>query len=141
MNCLPLIRDFNPDDYQALIDLWMLTGMGGEERGDNLDIILATIDSGGKLLVMIDEGGKLIGSSWLSNDQRRMFIHHFSIHPDFQGRGLSKPLLERSMDYCRSVGLQVKLEVHKENKRALNLYKNYGFSDLTDYEVLIMRDI
>ncbi len=135
------IRDFCQGDYDSLVDLWKVTGMGGEERGDDKDVIQATIEAGGRLFVMHEEGVKLIGSSWLSHDQRRMYIHHFAIHPDFQGRGLSKILLDKCLDYCRLVGLQVKLEVHKDNHRALNLYKSYGFSDLDGYDVLIARDI
>ncbi len=134
------IRDFCQDDYNALLGLWNATGLGGEERCDDRIVIQSTIEAGGRLFVMYKED-RLIGSSWLSHDHRRMYIHHFAIHPDFQGRGLSKILLEKSLECCSLLGLQVKLEVHKENHSAINLYKSYGFDDLEGYKVLIMRDI
>ncbi len=34
----------------------------------------------------------------------------------------------------------VKLEVHRSNKRAIELYKKAGFSYLGDYDVYIIRD-
>ena len=135
------IREFRNEDYGSLIQLWEITGMGGSERGDNLEVIKSTIISGGKLYIMINSCGIIIGSSWISKDGRRSYIHHFAIHPNYQGRGLSKDLLEKSLDYCRILGHQVKIEVHSENLKALNLYKSYGFSELNNYGVYIIRDI
>jgi len=135
------IRDFSSDDYDSLLELWKITELGGKERGDDLHIIMQTIDRGGRLLVMAGMDGSVIGSSWLSHDGRRMYIHHFAIHPDYQGNGLSKLLMDRSMDYCREVGLQVKIEVHDTNIKALNLYDDYGFKRLDDYGVYIIRNI
>lgn len=85
--------------------------------------------------------GLIIGSSWLTGDGRRTYLHHFAIHPDYQGRGLSKSLMDSSMAYCREAGLQVKLEVHADNFKAMGLYKSYGFGVLENYRVLINRDI
>lgn len=133
------IRDFLDRDYEALIELWDLTDMGGEERGDNIDVIHSTISAGGKLLVMTNPDGHLIGSSWMSHDTRRVYIHHFAIHPDYQGRGLAKDLLDASLEYCKKVGLQIKLEVHKDNERAIRLYEKAGFMKLEGYGVYINR--
>ena len=141
MNQTPVIREFLQGDYDSLMELWDETDMGGRERGDNLETIRATIDIGGRLFVMEGDWGAIIGSSWLSLDGRRMYLHHFAIHPDYQGKGLSKGLLDKSMEYCRAVGLQVKLEVHKENYKAIRLYEGYGFRDLEGYKVSIIRDI
>jgi ribosomal protein S18 acetylase RimI-like enzyme len=134
------IRHYSPDDYEDLQALWDATGMGGRERGDNGPVIARTLENGGNLLVMIKDGS-LIGSSWMTHDNRRMYIHHFAIHPDYQGRGWSKPLLEESLSFCQSVGFQVKLEVHRDNYRAIKLYKSFGFKELDGYGILIIRDI
>jgi ribosomal protein S18 acetylase RimI-like enzyme len=37
--------------------------------------------------------------------------------------------------------LQVKLEVHSTNYKAINLYKKFGFTHLGEYKVFITRDI
>lgn len=141
MESIYQIREFETEDYSSIIELWKITGMGGSERGDNLDVIRNTKNAKGILYVMINPGGKIIGSSWINQDGRRSYIHHFAIHPDYQGRGLSKKLLETSLDYCRKLGHQIKIEVHSQNQKALNLYKSYGFSELANYGVYIIRDI
>ncbi|MEA1878690.1 MAG: GNAT family N-acetyltransferase [Bacteroidota bacterium] len=134
------VRDFCTKDLPDLEFLWKETGMGEVERGDNLEVIERTIEGGGRLLVLIVDG-KLVGSSWMTQDGRRMYLHHFSILPDFQGLGLSHMLMNTSLAWMREVGLQIKLEVHESNKIARDLYVKYGFHELEGYWVYIIREI
>jgi ribosomal protein S18 acetylase RimI-like enzyme len=135
-----IIRDYKESDYEELAVLWERTGLGGAHRGDNAAIILKTLEAGGKLLILETiPDNKISGSSWLTNDGRRIYLHHFGIAPDFQGKGLAKPLLEASIDFAKKQDLQLKIEVHRQNKVALNLYKKYGFGYLGDYDVYIIR--
>ncbi len=134
------IRDYRPEDYPEIIELWRLTGMGDPKRGDDQEVILRSLDLGGKLFVLIHPSGKLIGTSWLTFDGRRLHLHHFGIHPDFQGRGFSHELARVSVEYAREKKIQVKLEVHQENRKAIGLYLQYGFKYLGDYDVYIIRD-
>ncbi|MEN8121140.1 MAG: GNAT family N-acetyltransferase [Bacteroidota bacterium] len=137
-----IIRDYQPVDYHKLMRLWNVTGLNTPGRGDNEIIIERTISVGGKLLVMLDERkDKIVGSSWLTSDGRRLYLHHFGILPEFQGRGLSKSLLSKSLAYAKEIGQQIKLEVHQNNTIAKNLYKKASFKYLGDYEVYIIRDI
>lgn len=136
------IREFREEDYDEIIGLWEQTDMGNPQRGDSLNTIKKTIEIGGCLLVMQNKAtGKICGTSWLTTDGRRTFLHHFGILPEFQGNGLSKVLMERSLRFVRDKGHQVKLEVHSTNTKAINLYKKYGFVHLGEYDVYIIRDI
>ena len=135
-----IIRDYRESDYPALISLWESTGMGGTYRGDDDAVICKTLQSGGKLLLLVrSSDSRIIGSSWLTNDGRRIYLHHFGISPESQGHGLAKLLLKASVDYARSLKLQLKIEVHRQNTVALNLYKKFGFKYLGDYDVYIIR--
>jgi ribosomal protein S18 acetylase RimI-like enzyme len=135
-----IIRDYRESDYDALINLWESTGLGGAHRGDDAGIIRKTLEAGGKLLILEKESDESIaGSSWLTNDGRRIYLHHFGIRPGLQGQGLAKPLLEASVDFAKKLNLQLKIEVHRQNTVALNLYKKYGFGYLGDYDVYIIR--
>jgi ribosomal protein S18 acetylase RimI-like enzyme len=135
-----VIRDYRESDYEALIDLWESTGLGGAHRGDDAKVIRKTLEAGGKLLILESEpDAKIAGSSWLTNDGRRIYLHHFGIKRELQGKGLAKPLLEASIDFAKQQNLQLKIEVHRQNSIALNLYKKYGFGYLGDYDVYIIR--
>jgi ribosomal protein S18 acetylase RimI-like enzyme len=136
------IREYHESDYPEMIRLWESLGLGSEVRGDNQPVINRTLKSGGRMLLLIETAGnKIVGTSWLTGDGRRTYLHHFGIHTGYQGKGLANMLLEASLKIARELGLQIKLEVHKDNVKALGLYTKYGFTYLGDYQVFIIRDI
>ena len=137
-----IIRDYQPEDYDELISFWYLTDMGNPERGDSRDTINRTLQLGGKLLILESKSSRQIcGSSWMTYDGRRILLHHFGILPECQGKGLSKILLQESLQFIKSKNTQVKLEVHSTNFKAINLYKKFGFKHLGEYNVYIIRDV
>ncbi len=70
-----------------------------------------------------------------------------AVHPQFQGRGLGRILLERGLDYLRSQHAPcVRLTVRPGNLAARRLYQKYGFVKLGEvrdargsWEVMILR--
>ncbi len=137
-----LIRDYQPGDFDSLQSLWEVTGMGGAERGDDAEVIDRCNAMGGKLMVLVDrDSGKLIGSSWMTWDGRRIFLHHFGILPEYQNHGFGKMLARESLEWIRQKGHQVKLEVHEQNKAAIRLYENLGFFEFRDYKIFMIRDV
>ena len=136
-----LIRAYEPADYKGVIHVWEVTGMGGSVRGDNDVVIKESLDMGGEFLVMIDTTtNNLVGTSWMTFDGRRLYLHHFGINPDFQNQGLGQKLASATMNLAKQKNRQIKLEVHRNNKTAIALYKKQGFKYLGDYDVYIIRD-
>jgi [ribosomal protein S18]-alanine N-acetyltransferase len=137
-----IIRKYRKGDFTGISQLWIQTDMGDPKRGDDEKIIEESIRIGGALMVMEEKGnGKICGTSWMTFDGRRIHLHHFGILPEYQGNGLAKPLLIESLKFVKKKGYQVKLEVHKTNLKAINLYKKAGFKYLGDYDVYIVRDL
>jgi ribosomal protein S18 acetylase RimI-like enzyme len=135
------IREYCEEDYTEVANFWEITELGNPARGDTDLTIKRTIEMGGCLLVMYaKKTGRICGTSWLTTDGRRTMLHHFGILPEYQGNGLSKILLERSLQFAKQKNYQVKLEVHSGNVRAINLYKRFGFVHLGEYDVYIIRD-
>jgi len=137
-----LIRAYKPDDYKEVILIWEATGMGGAVRGDNDVVIKDSLDIGGEFLSMIDTTtNKLVGTSWMTFDGRRLYLHHFGIDPDFQNQGLGEKLARATLNLAKQKNRQIKLEVHRNNKTAVELYKKLGFKYLGDYDVYIIRNV
>lgn len=137
-----IIRDYEPSDYNQLIELWSETGLSYPERGDNREVIRKTLDQGGRLIVMLDPlKGLLIGSSWMTCDGRRIHLHHFGIKPEYQKKGLGSLLVRESLKHIKNAGIQVKLEVHKDNKVAKHLYEKFGFFAFEDYDIYMIREV
>ena len=135
------IRNFKSSDFDGLIEVWGLTDLGSPMRGDNLEIIEHSISLGGKMLMVENSNGKIIGTSWMTFDGRRIHLHHFGIHPEYQHKGIGLLLAKESLKFVKQQGYQVKLEVHKNNHSAIELYKKLGFTYLGDYDVYIIRDL
>lgn len=134
-----LIRDYKPSDYPAIEDLWNQTGLGGAQRGDNQQTIELSLKIGGKLLVVVNKNRVLVATSWMTFDGRRLHLHHFGVLPSFQRQGIGKLLALQSIAFAREKNIQIKLEVHRSNEAAIQLYKSLGFSFLGDYLVYIIR--
>jgi len=137
------VRPYTKGDFPGIMELWEATALSRPERGDNEAAVERSIALGGMMLVMVDgnEGGKIIGTSWMTFDGRRIHLHHFGIAPASQGKGLSVILLKESLRFVKEKGYQVKIEVHRNNKKAIQLYKKAGFEYLGDYDIYIIRDI
>jgi ribosomal protein S18 acetylase RimI-like enzyme len=54
--------------------------------------------------------------------------------------GYAHLLMEESLNFAKTTGKQIKLEVHESNHVAIRLYKKWGFNYLGDYEVYIIRN-
>ena len=135
------IRDYRETDYSSIEKLWKETGLAQPERKDNAEVIRQCNALGGRLLVMEDrETGLIIGSSWMTWDGRRVYLHHFGILPTLQHRGFGTELAQASLDWIRSTGRQVKIEVHKDNKAARQLYRKLGFFVFNDYDICMIRE-
>lgn len=135
------IRDFCDEDYHSVSILWEETGVGGTHRGDILEVINNTLEHGGKLLILENKNTKHIaGTAWLTNDFRRIYLHHFCISTKFQGNHLANMLCEECIRFAKQLKLQIKLEVHSNNLKAISLYEKHGFKFLGDYLVYIIRD-
>jgi ribosomal protein S18 acetylase RimI-like enzyme len=134
-------RDYRPDDYPSLSELWKQCELSQPERGDSPEAIRICNAHGGRLLVMEDgESKRIIGSSWMTWDGRRIYLHHFGILPGYRGMGLGTRLAEASLEWIREKGRQVKLEVHKNNLQAKRLYEKLGFFAFEDYDIYMIRN-
>lgn len=137
-----LIRDYCREDYPQIIELWAETCLLKPERNDTQQNLEDCLTIGGKFLVMFDSVANiLVGSSWMTFDGRRIFMHHFGIKPVYQQKGLGTKLAKASLSYIYSCGYQVKLEVHKENHIAKHLYEKLGFFAYTNYDIYMVRDV
>jgi ribosomal protein S18 acetylase RimI-like enzyme len=134
------IRDYVAADAPVVLDLWRATGLGSALRGDSPGVIARTLAAGGRLLV-VEVDGALVGTAWLTVDGRRTLLHHFAIRPAHQRQGLGRQLLDATLAVAHAIGLQVKLEVHRDNAAARALYARAGFTRLDGYDVYLLRDL
>lgn len=136
-----ILREYRPEDFPQVEQLWKETGVFRPERGDGPETILRCNELGGRFLILEEETKqRIIGTSWLTWDGRRVHLQYFSVQPSHQGHGYGRRLAEASMAFARSKKAPVKLEVHRNNFQAIQLYKSMGFKILEGYEVYMVQD-
>lgn len=87
------------------------------------------------------QDGKVVGTASV----RRLYpfrqgwlISNVAVHPDWQGRGIGRALLEASLDFAADhVAAQVVLQVRDDNLVARRLYESLGFQKIG--EVIRLR--
>lgn len=133
-----LRTDVDRELYEKIRRLWVLTDIERPERGDVWEVALETLNKGGAILSLW-EGDVVLGALWITDDGRRLYLHHMAVHPDHRRRGLGRRLLKEGLAMARRLGRQPKLEVHETNLGARELYSGEGFTDLEGYVVMINR--
>ncbi len=84
------------------------------------------------LFLVASESGEAIGSTtaWFDPDYRGQDhgrIHWVAIVPEYQGRGLAKPMLAEAMKLLRKWHKRVYLATHTGCLKAINMYLDFGF--------------
>ena len=80
-----------------------------------------------------NEAGKIIGTTtaWYGSlpegDEIIGRIHWVSLVPEYQGKGLAKPLLTAAMKILQKYHTAAYLTSQTTSYKALNMYKQYGF--------------
>ena len=133
-----LRTDVDRELYEKIRRLWVLTDIERPERGDVWEVALETLKKGGAILSLW-EGDVVLGALWITDDGRRLYLHHMAVHPDHRRKGLGRRLLKEGLAMARRLGRQPKLEVHETNLGARELYSGEGFTDLEGYVVMINR--
>jgi len=93
------------------------------------------------VLILAEEDENVVGTVWITNDFRRLYIHHMAVLPEKQNNGIGTKLMEECIALANEIGYQLKLEVNVNNPAAWHLYEKFGFKELSGYRVLIKRDI
>jgi GNAT superfamily N-acetyltransferase len=128
-------RNYQPGDEAGWVELY-----GAAEK--YIDISRRIFDDefhddtealSSRMSFIRDAKGKFVGTScaWyddISNDGAWGRIHWVAIHPEYQGRGLAKPLLTHSLECLKKLGHEhAYLITSTARVPAITLYLKYGF--------------
>ena len=86
--------------------------------------------------------GSPVGVIQSADDDGRMFIVHFAVRPEMQGRGIGRQMLLAIVRGLLDTGRRrIAIEVETDNEHALGLYQSCGFvtASVTDYEQVALE--
>ncbi len=88
----------------------------------------AVLDNGG-FIWLAEADGKIVGSLGLMKEKEGEFeLVKMGVAADYQGKGISKMLMETCLDKAREIGAKkISLYSNHQLTRAIGLYEKYGF--------------
>lgn len=109
-------------DHICFGGLWSLSSYKREIESPNSYLLVIVLEQA--------EQEKVIGLGcfWAIVEEAHITI--LAVHPDFQGQGLGKTLLEKLLQEAQIRNLErATLEVGESNQKALSLYDKFGFKE------------
>lgn len=120
-----LIREAHVEDISQLLDIehycydnpWPREAF--EEEIGNGDVGIGMV---------AEEEGMIVGFLTGLAMAQELQLHNIAVHPDYQGRGIGRKLMEAVDAYCRAGDFRrITLEVRQDNDVACKLYLSLGF--------------
>jgi len=85
-------------------------------------------DGGGETALVLEVGSRVAGFLLFSRVLDEASIHDIAVHPDLQGRGLGRLLLQGALRHMKQAGAaRCLLEVRESNRAARRLYGSARF--------------
>ena len=146
-----IIRKHQTKDHTRIIALtkrlsdFELLGFRQRDQIDqtNLEMVakaLAETDEDGTIYVAEDEAVvvgyiRLQTQSDYFSGEKHGYVANLAVDQSLEGRGLGRMLLEKAEEWTRAKGYaRLKLHVFAENRRASQIYENYGYEqDVIQY--------
>lgn len=68
---------------------------------------------------------------WLTPNEKNLYIHRLAVHPDYQGRGLAKKLMDFAEKFGSDNGyISIRLDTFSQNHRNQTFYERRGYKRL-----------
>ena len=78
-----------------------------------------------------------MGTVMAGFDGRRGYIYHLAVHPQYQGQGYGKALLEKAITELENLGAQkIHLTVFNDNHRAIEFYRRQGWKERDEIKMM-----
>ncbi|MBO6657841.1 MAG: GNAT family acetyltransferase [Pseudomonadales bacterium] len=124
------VRSFQESDRGDVVALWNSVFADDPPWNEPNTVIDTKLRTQPELFFVYESQEKVVGTLVAGFDGFRGWIHHVAVHPDHQGHGVSRLLIEAAESGLRELGCKkVNLQVRKGNEGAADKYRSMGFSD------------
>ena len=124
-----LIRQFDPEDTEAVVALWQECGLTRPWNDPHRDIERkVTRDPEGFLVGEAD--GRIVASAMIGYDGHRGWIYYLAVSPDQQGQSLGRALMAEAEARLLALGCpKVNLQVRSGNEAVIAFYRALGYTE------------
>ena len=124
-----IIRTFQGDDYDALVDLWEKSGLPFKPEGrDKKEKMLKEFCQPTASFWVAELDGKIVASVLGTHDGRKGWINRLAVLPEFRGRGLAVQLVQTAEETLYNLGIEiVACLVEDDNQVSMSFFKRMGY--------------
>ncbi|MCX6094487.1 MAG: GNAT family N-acetyltransferase [Candidatus Bipolaricaulota bacterium] len=128
------IRDFQIEDYDAVIALWIEAGLPVRAEGrDRRESVAREIEDNRALFLVAEEEGRIAGVVFGTHDGRKGWINRLAVAPDCRRRGLAKALVGEVEARLRQLGIViVACLIEEENEISQAAFVGLGYKRCPD---------
>jgi ribosomal protein S18 acetylase RimI-like enzyme len=121
------IREFNPDDYDAVDTLWKRAGilLG---VSDTKKEVLRMYDAHPELFLLGELDDRVIAVVMGGFDGRRGIVHHLAVDPDYRNQGYGRRIMKELEQRFNNLNVvKINFWLRKENSQAIGFYQNLDY--------------
>lgn len=124
-----IIRNFNIEDYNSLIELWKAAELPYKPQGrDSKEKIESELKKGIAIFLVAESGGKIIGSILGTHDGRKGWINRVAVDPEYQKKGIAKKLIAEVEKKLDELGLDIiACLIEDWNDRSMKVFEKLGY--------------
>jgi ribosomal protein S18 acetylase RimI-like enzyme len=121
------IREFRPEDTEAVVALWVACDLTRPWNDPYADLERKLRDSP-ELLLVGEEEGSVVGSVMAGYDGHRGWVNYLAVHPSIRGRGLGRHLMGAAEERLAALGCaKINVQVRDGNESARGFYEAIGY--------------
>ena len=126
-----IIRQFNPKDYDKIMNLWHSTNLPvrpkGRDRRENID---KQISNGTSIILVAELNGKIVGAILGTHDGRKGWINRLAVDTEFRRKNIAKKLLSEVEKWFGENGIEVfTCVIERDNTASVKLFQKLGYEE------------
>ena len=123
-------------DTDAMLNLWRCMPGIGVRLSDTDQSLRAFMSKNPSTCLVLRIDGRLMGTVLGGFDGHRGYIYHLAVHPDYQGRGYGKALLDMVCRELTALGApKIHLFAFNDNQAAATFYLSQEWEARRDIQV------
>ena len=121
------IRPYRITDEEAVINLWEICGLTRPWNNPKRDIERKLrVDP--DLFLVGEVEGRLVAAAMAGYEGHRGWVNYLAVHPDYQGRGLGRRMMEEIEAKLIARGCpKINVQIRSDNEGVIAFYRRLGF--------------
>jgi ribosomal protein S18 acetylase RimI-like enzyme len=129
-----VIREFYPEDYDALLKLWDDAKLPYKPKGrDRRDKIEHELKQNNAIFFVAETNGKLVGSIFGTHDGRKGWINRLAVAPEFRKQGIARMLVAKVEKCLSELGIEIVASlIEAWNTKSMQAFERLGYKRHSD---------